>query len=203
MSDASIRQFCTYQCALGFQGQFRNADETDVVPAGTAKRIKPSMAAIEQAKNATVPVISRVQSLNSFRRPRGPYNPITNRSGSPIPVPELTVQLERLSDLPPRVKIHGSGSQWTPISTTTRAETPTKVEHKTQVVTIPPLPTQVSNKSTMCKAITLNKAISAVPNTAEAECQTEDFLEKTIFLVSLLKFYIIKTKNNNNFSILI
>lgn len=146
MSDASIRQFCTYQCALGYQGQFRNADFSDVVPAGTAKRIKPSTAAIEQAKKATVPVIARVQSLSSMRRPRGPYNPIVNRPRSPIPVPELTVQLERLSDLPPRVKIHGTGSSssWTPIPTTARAGTPTKVEHKTQVVTIPPLPIQVS-----------------------------------------------------------
>lgn len=111
--------------------------------------------------------------------------PGTNRSRSPIPVPELTVQLERLSDLPSRVKIHGTGSNWTPISSAAaavRSVTPTRTEHKTQVVTIPVQPTQVSNKSTMCKAITLNKAIHAVPNTADAECQTEDFLEKTIIL---------------------
>lgn len=146
MSDSTIRQFCTYQCAIGYQGQFRNADFSDVVPAGTAKRIKPSMAAIEQAKKATVPVIANVQSLSSGRKMRGPYNPILNRPRSPIPVPELTVQLERLSDLPTRVKIHGtgSGSSWTPISSTARATTPpTRVEHKTQVVTIPALPTQV------------------------------------------------------------
>ena len=145
MSDASIRQFCTYQCAIGYQAQYRNSGITDVIPAGTAKRIKPSMAAMEHAQN--VPVISRVQSL-SQRRARGPYNPITNRSRSPIPVPELTVQLERLSDLPSRVKIHGTGSNWTPISAaaaaTTRAVTPTRTEHKTQVVTIPVQPTQVS-----------------------------------------------------------
>lgn len=46
MSDASMRNFCTYQCVLGFQGQFsksRVAGETpSVVPAGTAKRIKPA-----------------------------------------------------------------------------------------------------------------------------------------------------------------
>lgn len=48
MSDASIRNFCTYQCVLGFQGQFsksRAAGETpSVVPSGTAKRIKPASA---------------------------------------------------------------------------------------------------------------------------------------------------------------
>lgn len=189
MTDASIRSFCTYQCAIGFQGMFSKnklADDPQaVVPAGTAKRIKPSSVALENAKQqASVPIISRVQSL-SARRGRKPYNPITNRSRSPIPVPELTVQLERLSDLPSRVRISsfsGGSSSWTPIPSTSRAATPTRVEHKTQVVTIPPLPKTVSNKTTMCKAITLNKAINAVPTTVDAECQTEDFLEKKIIL---------------------
>ena len=46
MSDSSIRNFCTYQCVLGFQSQFNKkaiGDEPMVVPAGTAKRIKPAM----------------------------------------------------------------------------------------------------------------------------------------------------------------
>lgn len=98
-------------------------------------------------------------------------------------MPELTVQLERLSDLPARVKVSslssltGGSSSWTPISPGAPAA---RVEHKTQVVTIPPLPKQVGNKSTMCKAITLNKAISCIPSTAEAECQTDDWLEQRV-----------------------
>lgn len=48
MSDASIRNFCTYQCVLGFQSQFSKsriaAEMPSVVPAGTAKRIKPASA---------------------------------------------------------------------------------------------------------------------------------------------------------------
>jgi zinc finger MYM-type protein 2/3/4 len=193
MSDTSIRHFCTYQCAIGFQAQFSKAklagESPAIVPAGTAKRIKPSSMAIEQAKSAPpVPIIARVQSLSTGRRGRPP----SSRPRSPIPVPELTVQLERLSDLPSRVKVSSlaGASSWTPIPSTSRASTPVRVEHKTQVVTIPPLPTQVGNKSTMCKAITLNKAISAVPATAEAECQTEDFLEKRIILPLPLPIYV-------------
>lgn len=138
-------------------------------------------------------MIALVQSLNT-RRGRPPYNPITNRrTGSPIPVPELTVQLERLSDLPPRVKVSslssltGGSSSWTPVSTSAPAA---RVEHKTQVVTIPPLPKQVGNKSTMCKAITLNKAINCVPMTAEAECQTEDWLENRMFVPVPVPIYV-------------
>lgn len=142
MSDSTTRQFCTYQCAIGFQGQFKNIND-DVIPVGTAKRIKPAIATMAEKNN--VPIISRVQSLSHSKRSREPYNPVVNRSRSPIPVPEITVQLERLSDLPSRVKIHGSGtsSTWTPISTTDVGNS-TRVEHKTQVVTIPSLPAHVS-----------------------------------------------------------
>lgn len=54
MSDASIRNFCTYQCVLGFQSQFSKSriaeDAPAVVPAGTAKRIKPASASRESCK---------------------------------------------------------------------------------------------------------------------------------------------------------
>lgn len=54
MSDASIRNFCTYQCVLGFQSQFsksRAAGESPaVVPSGTAKRIKPASATRKLSK---------------------------------------------------------------------------------------------------------------------------------------------------------
>ncbi|CRK99062.1 CLUMA_CG011981, isoform B [Clunio marinus] len=187
MTDSSFRNFCTYQCALGFQSQFtknRIAGETpEVVPTGTAKRIKPASQTSQKSKQ---PVISLVQSLN-IRHGGRQYSSGSGRtSGSPIPVPELTVQLERLSDVPTRVKISslqsltgGTSSSWRPISP---ASSPTPVEYKTQVVTVPALPKQVGNKSTMCKALTLNKAINCVPMTSEAECQTEDWLEQRMFV---------------------
>ena len=78
------------------------------------------------------------------------YNPVGMCSPSPIPVPELRENI-----------ITQWNIQLDPIPTTTRAPTPKRIEHKTQVVTIPAA--QVSNKSTMCKAITLNKTVSAVP----------------------------------------
>ena len=120
-----------------------------------------------------------------------PYNPTVNRPRTQIPVPELTVQLERIGDLPARVKVSslstltGGSSSFTAIPTSpTRSLTPTevRVENKTQVVTIPPLPKPVSNVSTMCKAIMINKAISCKVSTKTAECQTDDYLERTLFL---------------------
>lgn len=213
MSDASIRNFCTYQCVLGFQSQFSRAralgEMPAVVPAGTAKRITPARVSNADCKSSDqlmhlieneffsvdkqpVPVISRVQSLNLRRGGRKPYNPIVNRrSGSPIPVPELTVQLERLSDLPARVKVSSLSSlTGGPSFSASSSSSSVRVEHKTQVVTIPQLPKQVGNKSTMCKAITLNKAINCVPATADVECQTEDWLEQRIIVPVPIVVYV-------------
>lgn len=113
-----------------------------------------------------------------------------NRPRNQIPVPELTVQLERIGDLPARVKVSslssltGGQASFTAIPTSpTRSLSPeVRVENKTQVVTIPPLPKPVCNVSTMCKAIMLNKAISCKVSTKTAECQTDDYLERTLFL---------------------
>ena len=189
MSDASIRNFCTYQCVLGFQSQFSkkpltiDGQETvmdGVVPAGTAKRIKPPARVpvnIARPPMTNVPIISRIQSLgNTGRRGRPP------RVRSPIPVPELTVQLEPLGDLPARVKLSGGSgpASFTAIPTSpSRSTSPEiRIESKTQVVTIPPLPIQMENKSTMCKSIMLNKGISCRVSTKTAECQTDDYLEQ-------------------------
>lgn len=187
MSDASIRNFCTYQCVLGFQSQFTKKSHTidgqeaaavdGVVPAGTAKRIKPPARVpvnIARPPMTNVPIISRIQSLGRRGRPR---------VRSPIPVPELTVQLEPLGELPARVKLSGGSgpNSFTAIPTSPTRSTGSpeiRIESKTQVVTIPPLPIQMENKSTMCKSIMLNKGISCRVSTKTAECQTEDFLEQ-------------------------
>lgn len=54
MSDATIRNFCTYQCVLGFQSQFSRAralgEMPAVVPAGTAKRITPAKVSSSNCK---------------------------------------------------------------------------------------------------------------------------------------------------------
>lgn len=42
----------------------------------------------------------------------------------------------------------------------------------------------------MCKPITLNKSIHAIPSTLDVECQTDDYLEKTIILPIPIPIYI-------------
>lgn len=42
----------------------------------------------------------------------------------------------------------------------------------------------------MCKSITLNKAINCVPSTADAECQTEDWLEQRIIVPIPIAVYV-------------
>lgn len=187
MSDSTTRYLCTYQCVLTFQASFAKArasgETPDIVPRGIAKRINLKVDTTQWAKPQ--PVITNVQSLRGRGRPSKyanynlysdePYNPTANRS-SDIPVPELTVRLEKLESIPSRVKIVRDGEK---MRFEERPPTPPRVvyEHKTQVVTIPQCPKEVRNKSTMCKALTLNKAISCVPETTDSSCQTDDWLE--------------------------
>lgn len=156
--------------------------------------------------------------MNVGRRSRQTYDN-SLRTRSPIPVPELTVQLEPLGDLPPRVKISSLPSKTTSFSsrvgspgtrsiptsstrTTSRvtaqqhqptyriASPEVRIENKTQVVTIPPLPKQVMNKSTSCKPLTHNKGINCKVSTKTAECQTDDYLERKLVIPIPIPIYL-------------
>lgn len=192
MSDSTQRFFCTYQCVLTFQASFAkakaNGENPEVVPSGIAKR-----AQLDTTKWAKPqPVISHVQSLRRPGRPSNkltmhqllypdePYNPTVRRPAD-IPVPECSVRLEKLDRVPSRVKIVHENGQ---MRFEERPPTPPRVvyEHKTQVVTIPECPKEVRNKSTMCKALTLNKGTNCVPETTDSACQTDDWLENRFIL---------------------
>ncbi|XP_049287351.1 uncharacterized protein LOC125765894 [Anopheles funestus] len=58
----------------------------------------------------------------------------------------------------------------------------TRVETHTQIVTIPPTPTQVANVATMCKPMQLTKSISCRPIQCNVGCQTEEWLQRKIVI---------------------
>uniref|UniRef100_A0A182VW79 TRASH domain-containing protein n=1 Tax=Anopheles minimus TaxID=112268 RepID=A0A182VW79_9DIPT len=60
--------------------------------------------------------------------------------------------------------------------------TVTRVETHTQIVTIPPTPTQVANVATMCKPMQLTKSISCRPIQCNVACQTEEWLQRKIVI---------------------
>uniref|UniRef100_A0A182PR73 TRASH domain-containing protein n=1 Tax=Anopheles epiroticus TaxID=199890 RepID=A0A182PR73_9DIPT len=68
--------------------------------------------------------------------------------------------------------------------------TVTKIETRTQIVTIPPTPTQVANVSTMCKPLQLTKSVSCRPIQCNVGCQTEDWLQRKIVIPIPVPIYV-------------
>uniref|UniRef100_A0A1Q3F0B3 TRASH domain-containing protein n=1 Tax=Culex tarsalis TaxID=7177 RepID=A0A1Q3F0B3_CULTA len=246
MSDASVRNFCTYQCVMSFQSQFNKTPLTidseesrnAPVPTGLPKRVKKTgalpavaMAAVNNSSSSTsaasnntsslnktsrrpprtaaavanavmqsidLPVISSVQSLagqvagNRSTRSKGPVStppaappsaskPTRASASVGMDLPELRVSLEPLSvQLGVPAPVHYEAPE----------PPPPRVEHKTQIVTIPPTPVAVANAGTMCKPIQQSKAVSCRPVQCNVECQTEDWLQRKIVIPIPVPIYV-------------
>lgn len=164
MSDATIRNFCSYNCVMNFQGQYTKSPITipssddHPVPTGVPKRtipprsIAPTPAKIVdiQAKKI-MPVISSVTSLatigNGQVSPTTQANAVTNTVVSPLAVQTVSSQ--------------------------------TQVIYKQQVITRPTSPVKIHNKSTQCKPLVHTKGVSVRPHPCTKETQTDE-IPKTI-----------------------
>ncbi|XP_055613716.1 zinc finger MYM-type protein 3 [Uranotaenia lowii] len=231
MSDASVRNFCTYQCVMSFQSQFNKTPLTidseearnSPVPTGLPKRVKKTATLPASALAATsatspvqatqtsakkgrpsrtaaavanavlnssdnLPVIASVQSLaspgtaasssNLNRSTRSRGRPLgTSDLNSSVDMPQLRVSLEPLT-----VQLASKEKEKPP--------PPPKIEHRTQIVTIPPEPIKVANATTMCKPIQQSKAVSCRPVQCNVECQTEEWLQRKIVIPIPVPIYV-------------
>ncbi|OWF50942.1 Zinc finger MYM-type protein 3 [Mizuhopecten yessoensis] len=163
MSDASVRNFCSYQCVMTFQSQFAggaNKSQTPIMNTAPQNQKTPtprtnnkntptrasSRVVSSQQKQTHVPVISNVVSLSSQNT--GPQ------------------QVMRNTQMPTLVN---SQAQPRPSVTTTAMQTPPQ-----QIIIQPPPPKTVKNKSLLCKPFVQTKATSCRPHTQTKETQTED-----------------------------
>ncbi|XP_034948569.1 zinc finger MYM-type protein 3 [Chelonus insularis] len=173
MSDATIRNFCSYDCVMKFQGQYAKApitipagDDAAPVPTGTPKRTYPGKIQAYSVKKTvdvqnlpianiqnkkTLPVISSVASLAS----NGQTVSITQK-----PTSTVTVAVNNAS-----------------ITNSTPTQTQ-QVIYKQQVITRPPSPVKVCNKVTQCKPIMHTKGVSAKPHPCTKSTQTDDIPSK-------------------------
>lgn len=237
MSDASIRNFCTYQCVMSFQSQFSRApltleNETNntaieaPVPAGLPKRVKAGGNAISvsvtkqmPAKNAKQNNITK-QSASSAQPPKNnlvissvtslaPMTRSTRRGGNnldlqsfsgislqpvvalePLPADLLEKTLSSMTRSRPmsRQDDYDDGPPSPPRSPSPPA--PPRIETRTQIVTVPPLPKSVANISTQCGPIKHNKEIQCKPSRCTVGCQTESFLERKMVIPIPVPIYV-------------
>ncbi|KAK3098409.1 hypothetical protein FSP39_019220 [Pinctada imbricata] len=178
MSDASVRNFCSYQCVMTFQSQF------------TGKQPPPPPPPPPQTATKQTPPTSRtINTRQSSRTPNKqtpPAAPQTNKSNVPIisnvvslaPQGKKQINVTTNSNVPVVV-----GNQQQQVSR------PTQVTQ--QIIIQPPAPKSVKNKSLLCKPFVQTKATSCRPHTQTKECQTEeDFEPKKILIPVPIPVYV-------------
>ncbi|XP_015117483.1 zinc finger MYM-type protein 4 [Diachasma alloeum] len=169
MSDATIRNFCSYNCVMKFQAQYTKSPitipsgEDAPVPTGMPKRTYPGKVQPQGAvkkvteMNSTLqtiqtkkslPVISSVASLASL-----PSN------GQPAVTQKATTNVVSLNNA---------------TITNPTAVPGTPILFKQQVITRPPSPVQMHNKMTQCKPLMHTKGVSVKPHPCTKSTQTDE-----------------------------
>ncbi|KAF5289279.1 hypothetical protein FQR65_LT11900 [Abscondita terminalis] len=170
MSDATMRNFCSYPCVMAFQNQFpktpitlNEPDELSTpVPTGGPKKSKRVMVAKQPetapAEVPTIPVISSVQSLATTNGPTtGSARTISNTSSA-----------SSVSTSPPTVKTH------------------VKQQFIFKPVPIPPQ----RNIGTLCKVNMQTKAVHCKPTICNKEVQTDEVKDKTAIVPIPVPIYV-------------
>ncbi|XP_029160889.1 zinc finger MYM-type protein 2 isoform X2 [Nylanderia fulva] len=154
MSDATIRNFCSYNCVMNFQAQYTkspitipSSDDPTPVPTGVPKRTTLSQKSASQTaqkpsdiqNKKTMPVISSVTSLAS----------IGNGQASP-------------------------NSQQNIMPTSAISNQSAQIVYNQQVITRPPTPVKVQNKTTQCKPLVHTKGVSVRPHPCTKWTQTKE-----------------------------
>ncbi|PNF15626.1 hypothetical protein B7P43_G15971 [Cryptotermes secundus] len=163
MSDATIRNFCSYQCVMSFQGQY--AKNTPVTYSGN--EASPVPTAANKTGSASMPVISNVTSLAT---PNGQQVSTANSTG-------ITTRSSAL-------KVNNNN-----IASPQSART-SPVMYKQQVIVKPPSPKQMRNKSVLCKPYMHTKGVSCRPHPCTKETQTEDTMGKKVLIPVPVPIYV-------------
>lgn len=173
MSDATIRNFCSYNCVMSFQGQYTKSPITipssdDPVPTGPAKRSVQQSSRIMTAQplgllktadlqaKKTMPVISSVTSLASMSngQPMDTTAPVTASAPTSAPTAGPTTKTVSVQQLP--------------------VTSQSQVIYKQQIITRPPSPVKMQNRMTQCKPATHTKGVMVRPRQVSIAIQTED-----------------------------
>ncbi|XP_047507986.1 zinc finger MYM-type protein 3 isoform X1 [Pieris napi] len=186
MSDATVRNFCTYQCVISFQGQYKEAvpmisehGDAQAVPTGTPRR-SYSTKVTAQTKAQTrstsgMPVISNVQSLAT-----PPLVPTSTRAKS-----KRLQQIQAPEPEPPAIP---KTPPPPPKPPTPPPPPPPKIFNHVIVKTLPPH--EVANKGTMAKPMMVSKGISCRPHPCTKECQTDSSLERKVLIPVPVPIYV-------------
>ncbi|XP_029674736.1 zinc finger MYM-type protein 3 isoform X1 [Formica exsecta] len=160
MSDATIRNFCSYNCVMNFQAQYTKSPITipssdDPVPTGVPKRTTLSQKSASQTvqksndiqSKKTMPVISSVTSLAAIGN--GQASPNSQQNNMVMPTNAIPNQS-------------------------------TQIVYKQQVITRPLSPVKIQNKTTQCKPLVHTKGVSVRPHPCTKWTQTKEKVQQVV-----------------------
>ncbi|XP_068619525.1 zinc finger MYM-type protein 3 [Battus philenor] len=191
MSDATVRNFCTYQCVMSFQGQYSkhapimsgdSVEQTKAVPTGAPRRTYTTAAKnnatskSQQRGSSGLPVISNVKSLAP-----APSTPSVTRGKSK----RIAAQTAASEPEPPQAP---KTPPPPPKPVTPPPPPPPKVYNHVIVKTLPPH--EVANKATMSKPMMVSKGVSCRPHPCTKECQTDPSLERRVLIPVPVPIYV-------------
>ncbi|KAJ8918744.1 hypothetical protein NQ315_015064 [Exocentrus adspersus] len=172
MSDATIRNFCSYNCVMGFQNQFpkqpitlNTLGESGLpVPTGAPKKNKKHPGVDTGETAPQLPIISSVQSLASSN---GSIGQAVNLPPGLTPITTRTTRSKTTTN---STQLINSAPQ----IINSLADLPVQVQIKQHFIVRPaPLPEQ-RNVSTMCYTRKANKGTSMKPIMVDEAIQTEE-----------------------------
>ncbi|KAG6451473.1 hypothetical protein O3G_MSEX007169 [Manduca sexta] len=186
MSDATVRNFCTYQCVMSFQAQYskhtpplipgESMEQQKAVPTGAPRRTYSVANKNNAQRTGGMPVISNVQSLAT----PPPLMPSVTRAKSKRlaqpPPPEPEPPAAPKTPPPP------------PKPPTPPPPPPPKIYNHVIVKTLPPQ--EVANKGTMSKPMMVSKGVSCRPHPCTKECQTDPSLERRVLIPVPVPIYV-------------
>lgn len=198
MSDATVRNFCTYQCVMSFQGQYskeappiltgESIDQPKAVPTGAPRRTysvgnknNASQQKAQTRSSSNLPVISKVQSLATPPA----LTPTATRSKSKRLAQQ---QQQRVATPPPEPPSAPKTPPPPPKPPTPPPPPPPKIYNHVIVKTLPPR--EVANKATMSKPQMVSKGVSCRPHPCTKECQTDSSLERKVLIPVPVPIYV-------------
>ncbi|CAG9855419.1 unnamed protein product [Phyllotreta striolata] len=178
MSDATLRNFCSYICVLNFQNQYskpsNRSDSAQPVPTGQPRRNKQNTEtdSVSIQDINQLPVITSVQSLAS--------------NGNMAQASAVPSTISSINTRSTRSKSSNSSSQ----AINSFSDAPFQVQIKQHFIVRPaPIPEQ-RNVGTMCYTRKLNKGTSARPVMVDQEVQTDEREEKKILIPVPVPIYV-------------
>lgn len=190
MSDATLRNFCSYGCVMNFQNQYSKpitlSNVSEPIPTGVPqKNKKGTIDNVPSTINDSIPqlpVISNVQSLANTNGTATP--PLLPPSLTPIPSTRLTrSKATTASPLPQSTTVQT-------VQNIQNIELPVQVQVKQHYIIKEKPPVPQRNVAIMCNPRKAVKAIQASPSLTDAGNQTEKEEIKKILIPVPVPIYV-------------